>query len=103
MHQITEMSDKFWRFKKCKKINSSYFEASKNKKVIQQGTYLALENASVMWQRIWCDYDKNPGTGKSFSQAHFFLHQLTHNMTKDCSLHYKFSTWKLKAQNMLCT
>ena len=50
MHQITEMSDKFWRFKKCKKINSSYFEASKNKKVIQQGTYLALENASK-----WCD------------------------------------------------
>ena len=27
-------------------------------------------------------------------QKHFFLHQLTHNMTKDCSLNYKFSTWK---------
>ena len=63
MHQITEMSDKFWRFKKCKKINSSYFESCKNKKVIQQGTYLGLENASK-WcdKRIRCDYDKNPGT-----------------------------------------
>ena len=24
-------------------------------------------------------------------QKHLFLHQLTHNMTKDCSLNYKFS------------
>ena len=31
---------------------------------------------------------------KSFSevQKHLFLHQLIHNMTKDCSLNYKFST-----------
>ena len=28
-----------------------------------------------------------------------FLHQITHNMTKDCSLIYQFSTWKLQAQN----
>ena len=25
-------------------------------------------------------------------QKHLFLHQLTHNMTKDCSLTYQFST-----------
>ena len=36
-------------------------------------------------------------------QKHLFLYQLTHNMTKDCSLNYEFSTWKLQAQNMLCT
>ena len=36
-------------------------------------------------------------------QKHLFLHQLTHNMTKDCSLNYKFSTWKFQAQNMLRT
>ena len=36
-------------------------------------------------------------------QKDLFLHQLTHNMTKDCSLNCKFSTWKLQAQNMLCT
>ena len=29
-----------------------------------------------------------------------FLHQLTHNMTTDCSLNYKFNTWKFQAQNM---
>ena len=31
------------------------------------------------------------GTGKSLSEAPF-LHQLTHNMTTDCSLNYKFNT-----------
>ena len=31
-------------------------------------------------------------TGKSLSEAPFFLHQLTHNMTTDCSLNYKFNT-----------
>ena len=36
-------------------------------------------------------------------QKHLFFHQLTHNLTKDCSLNYEFSTWKLQAQNMLCT
>ena len=36
-------------------------------------------------------------------QKHLFLHQLTHNMTKDCSFNCKFSTWKLQAQNMLKT
>ena len=44
----------------------------------------------------------NFGTGK-LCQKHLFSHQLTHNMTKDCSLIYQFSTWKLQAQNMLCT
>ena len=33
-------------------------------------------------------------------QKFLFLHQLTHNMTKYCSLNYKFSTWKFQAQNM---
>ena len=36
-------------------------------------------------------------------QKHLFLYQLTHNMTKDCSLNYEFSTWKFQAQNMLRT
>ena len=40
-------------------------------------------------------------------QKLLFLHQLTHNMTTDCSLNYKFNTWKFQAQNMgenmLCT
>ena len=29
-----------------------------------------------------------------------FLHQLTHNMTTDCSSIYLFNTWKIQAQNM---
>ena len=33
-------------------------------------------------------------------QKHLFTHQLTHNMTKDCSLIYQFYTWKLQSENM---
>ena len=33
-------------------------------------------------------------------QMLLFLHQLTHNLTTDCSWNYQFSTWKLQAQNM---
>ena len=36
-------------------------------------------------------------------QNHLFLYQLTHNVTTDCSLNYKFSTRKLQVQCMLCT
>ena len=36
-------------------------------------------------------------------QKLLFLHQLTHDMTTNCSLHHQFSTWKFQAQNMLCT
>ena len=36
-------------------------------------------------------------------QKHLFSHQLTHNMTKYCSLIYQFSTWKLQAEDMLST
>ena len=31
-------------------------------------------------------------------QKLLFLHQLTHNMTTDCSMNYKFNTWKFQAQ-----
>ena len=31
-------------------------------------------------------------------QKLLFFHQLTHNMTTDCSLNYKFNTWTLQAQ-----
>ena len=62
MHQITEMSDKFCSFKKCKKINSSYFEGTKNKKVILTRYLFSFRKCiKVMWQRIWCDYDKTSG------------------------------------------
>ena len=36
-------------------------------------------------------------------QKYIFLHQLTHNMTKDCLVNYQFGTWKFKAQNILGT
>ena len=33
-------------------------------------------------------------------QKLLFLHQLSHNMTTDCPLNYKFNAWKFLAQNM---
>ena len=39
-------------------------------------------------------------------QKLLFLHQLTHNMTKDCPVNYQFITWKFQAkntQNLFCT
>ena len=36
-------------------------------------------------------------------QKHLFLHQLTQNMTKDCSLIYQVLHEKIQAQNMLFT
>ena len=36
-------------------------------------------------------------------QKFLFLHQLTNNMTTDCSLNHVFSKWKFQVQNMLCT
>ena len=36
-------------------------------------------------------------------QKLLFLHQLTHNITKDCSLSYKLCTWNVQTQNMLCS
>ena len=33
-------------------------------------------------------------------QKHLFLHQLTHNMTTDCSLNYVFSTWNSKLRTL---
>ena len=36
-------------------------------------------------------------------QKCLFSQQLTQKMTKDCSLIYQFSTWKLQAQNMVRT
>ena len=34
----------------------------------------------------------------NFCQKLLFLYQLTHNMKTDCSLNYKFNTWKFQAQ-----
>ena len=45
----------------------------------------------------------NPGQHKiqvNIFQKHLFLHQLTHNMTTDCLMNYKFSTRKLQVQYM---
>ena len=35
---------------------------------------------------------RNPLIQVNLFQKHLFLHQLTHNMTTDCSLNYKFNT-----------
>jgi hypothetical protein len=47
------------------------------------------------WKLFYC---KMNITG-NVCQKLLFLHQLTHNMTTNCSLNYKFNTWKFQALN----
>ena len=44
--------------------------------------------------------DKGLTVQVNLCQKLLFLHQLTYNMTTDCSLNYKFTTWKFLTQNM---
>jgi len=44
-----------------------------------------------------CKAEKRP-IKVNLCQKLLFLHQLTHNMTADCSLNYKRNTWKFQAQ-----
>ena len=75
-------------------------EVHKQKKVIQ-------ETKSSLIQRI--ENNVNNGTTPlsliqvNLFQKGSFLHQLTHNMTTDCSLIYDFLSRKIQVQNMLCT
>ena len=86
----------------------------------QWGQHLSVLSSMNVWLWIVCFFnnfvDENSVqqssqvTGSSITgsfdvqvnlcQKLLFLHQLTHNMTTDCSLNYKFNTWKFQAQNM---
>jgi hypothetical protein len=49
---------------------------------------------------------ETPSVQVNLCQKHLFSHQLTHNMTTDCSLIYQFNTWTTSSEhgkNMLCT
>ena len=55
----------------------------------------------IIWFLVTgCSNEKNNFVQVNLCQKLFFLHQLTHTMTTDCSLNYKFNTWKFLAQNM---
>ena len=71
----------------CKPVSSSPHVFTKKKQI---------RNFHVLWPRA-----NSPTILQvNLCQKHLFLDQLTHNMTKDCSLIYQFSTCKLQAQNM---
>ena len=65
--------------------------------------YIYLMHLLTVWQlrALWMKYAALVQV--NLFQKHLFLHQLTHNMTKDCLLNFEFSAWKLQAQYMLCT
>ena len=47
----------------------------------------------------WMDWQCHlHGLQVNLCQKLLFLHQLTHNMTTDCSLNYKSNAWKFQAQ-----
>ena len=47
---------------------------------------------------VSCDLSANFPIQVNLFHKLLFLHQLTHNMTTDCSLNYKLNTWKFQAQ-----
>ena len=57
------------------------------------------QTLSRLWT-IFCKVHDWKTVQVNLFQKLLFWHQLTHNMTTDCSLNYKFSTCKLQAQNM---
>ena len=66
--------------------------------------------SNTFWRNMWCIFTYCVfHFSETFSYETFmlqvnlcqkllFLHQLTQNMTTDCSLNYKFNTWKFQAQ-----
>ena len=78
-------------YTKCKKQNKIIFHLSSKKAC---SIYLIKKIA-----KIWiCNLVQ-----VNLCQKLLFLPKLTHNRVTDCSLNYKFSTWKLQAQITLCT
>ena len=52
---------------------------------------------AILWGNMGCQVFKGE-IQVNLCQKLLFLHQLTHNTTTDCSLNYKFNTWKFQAQ-----
>ena len=59
--------------------------------------YLGIFNDNWIWLGPYFISDEN-SYRLIFVRSSYFLHQLTHNMKADCSLNYKFNTWKFQAQ-----
>ena len=74
---------------KCR-ATKNIWRNSVNRYRLNIQAYLAIikSNSIALWIQV------------NLCQKLLFLHQLTHNMTTDCSLNYKFITWKFQAQNM---
>ena len=78
-------------------LASSVSLKSKGTKASESSFWTEISaSESSFWTEIW-------PVQVNLCQKHLFSHQLTHNMTRDCSLIYQFCTWKLKAQSMLFT
>ena len=65
----------------------------------------SVENVNFLQDLIkhWELIRQNTIVQVNLCQKRSFFHQLTHNMTTDCSWNDKFSTRKIQVQNMLCT
>ena len=63
----------------------------------------SLSNVSVKLDFFFIREEKKLRVQVNLFQKHLFLHQLTYNMTKDCSLNYEFSTWKIQTQKINCS
>ena len=87
-------------FSNLKKKNADIYvqRANKLRQTVAKRTRLLSFNLSSMEFFIFSDRSMTGyETAVDFIQVnlfqkHLFLHQLTHNMTKDCSLNYEFNT-----------
>ena len=65
----------------------------------ERGFFLLIQTGLTIWLLFaYCLHRWTSDVQVNLCQKLLFLHQLTHNMTTDCSLNYKFNTWKFQAQ-----
>ena len=74
----------------------------KNKSFWQRFTctlkFQDLTFLQVIGKKLACKWFATFLIQVNLCQKLLFFHQLTHNMTTNCSLNYKFSKWKLQAR-----
>ena len=58
-----------------------------------------IRQSSWKWSKLYC-FQLVQG---NLFQKPLLLHELTHNVTKNCSLNYEFSTWKLHVVYINCS
>ena len=93
-NQISDILSQMEQVNGCKVIDKSYIESERMFTLKLEGQKLIATITEDLVKSLHAmsgDEQNHFVTGKSLPKL-LFLHQLSHNMTKDCSLNYEFST-----------